>query len=261
MSAATATNLITMPARETARALSPSQVTAYLDCAARWFYDQVSAPQPATGALLIGRVVDQVLTWALGSEPGSLPSESDLREATAAAFAAELPGAELRETENAIAMEDQAAQMAALFMRQAAPGLEVAALQEAVSGPIGTARARGIIDIRTVDGELIDIKTAAKKPDGISSSHALQLTTYALLKHTKRVRVITLTKTKEPALYSHAMTISPQHTQYAVNMFSIVDAAIAGGIHPPNRGSHLCSRKHCAHWRACQEEHGGFVKE
>ena len=40
---------------------------------------------------------------------------------------------------------------------------------------------RGIADIVTMDGTLIDIKTASRKPSGLAADHALQLATYAQL--------------------------------------------------------------------------------
>ena len=32
------------------------------------------------------------------------------------------------------------------------------------------------------------------------------------------------------------------------------------GLYLPNRGSNLCSRRHCAHWQACEAEYGGHVR-
>jgi hypothetical protein len=32
------------------------------------------------------------------------------------------------------------------------------------------------------------------------------------------------------------------------------------GIYLPNRGSKLCTRRHCAHWEACEAEYVGQVK-
>ena len=40
---------------------------------------------------------------------------------------------------------------------------------------------RGIADILTADGMVVDIKTAGRKPSGLAADHALQLATYAQL--------------------------------------------------------------------------------
>jgi CRISPR/Cas system-associated exonuclease Cas4 (RecB family) len=237
------------------RALSPSQVTTYTDCAARWWYGSaMGLEDPCTGALALGRSVHTGIAEALAGNKNA-------DEAFADAWRVDVAGAELRTDEDAGALEAKGLQLVKLFMDQAAPGLNVEAIEKKITGPIGTAYTRGVIDIRTTDGEVIDIKTASKKPLDISAAHRLQLTTYGMLDHTPKARVITLTKTKEPGLYDHSFQIEPADTQYAATMFSMVADAIQAGIHLPNRGSTLCSRKQCAFWRTCQQDHGGHVRE
>jgi hypothetical protein len=34
-----------------------------------------------------------------------------------------------------------------------------------------------------------------------------------------------------------------------------------GSVHLPNRHSMLCSRRHCAFWRHCEQKWGGEVPE
>ena len=202
------------------RPLSPSQVTTYLDCAERWWFDRIAGEQPPTGALALGKVVHAGIA-------AGLSGDKNADEVFADAWRADVQRAELRADEDAGALEAKGLQLVALFMKEAAPGLgAVAAIEEPCAGAIGTAHAHGVIDIRTAAGEIIDIKTAAKKPEGISSREALQLTTYGLLKKCRTVRVVTLTKTKEPALYSNAFTLTPSHTQYTASMFSLVGEAI-----------------------------------
>jgi len=239
----------------TARALSPSQVTTYTDCAARWWYGSaMGIEDPPTGALALGRSVHTGIAEALAGHKNADEAFSD-------AWRVDVGSAELRADEDAAQLEAKGLQLVKLFMDQAAPGLHVEAIEKKITGPIGTAYTRGVIDIRTTEGEVIDIKTASKKPLGISAAHRLQLTTYGMLDHTPKARVITLTKTKEPALYDHSFTLTPADTHYAVTMFSMVADAIEAGVHLPNRGSTLCSRKQCAFWRECQADHGGAVRE
>ena len=49
-----------------------------------------------------------------------------------------------------------------------------------------------------------------------------------------------------------------RHTE---TLYPMVRDAIQQGIYLPNRGSLLCSRRHCAFWRACEREFGGKVRE
>jgi CRISPR/Cas system-associated exonuclease Cas4 (RecB family) len=253
------------PAREGAltRALSPSQVTTYIDCAARWWFEEVAPRQPPTSALALGRAVHSAIALDLEARKNGIgdPSEDDIREEFSACWKKETAAADFRADEDPDQLAATGAEMSLLFSRKVAPSLKVAAIEKPVAGRIGSARTHGVIDVLTTDRIIIDVKTAAKKPTGISAAHRMQLTTYGLLEHSTAAVLITLTKTKEPAIYSQPVNITPADTQYATTMFSMVADAIGAGIHLPNRGSNLCGRKYCAHWRACEAEHGGHVRE
>jgi hypothetical protein len=245
------------------RALSPSHVTSYIDCAAQWWFNEVSDKQPPTGALALGRAVDRAIGLNLEAIKNGIGDarEEDLREEFRACWLQEAAAADFRKDEDAAQLADKGEEMAVLFARQVAPTLKVKSIQQPVVGEIGTARTHGVIDILTEDGEVIDVKTAAKKPAGISAAHALQLTTYGMLAGSSRARLVTITKTKEPAIVQQSFTLTPADTQYAATMFSMVADSIGAGIHLPARNSNFCSRKYCAHWRACEGEFGGRVRE
>jgi hypothetical protein len=46
-----------------------------------------------------------------------------------------------------------------------------------VSGTIVGVAVRGIADIVTTDGMVVDVKTASRKPSGLAADHSLQLAT------------------------------------------------------------------------------------
>ena len=73
-------------------------------------------------------------------------------------------------------------------------------MEVAVSGTIAGVPVRGIADLVTAGGTVIDIKTAARKPSGLAADHALRLATYAGLLDGAcgRARLDTLVATKEP---------------------------------------------------------------
>ena len=99
---------------------------------------------------------------------------------------------------------------------------------------------RSKADVIDKNGTVIDMKTSSKKPGSISASDALQLTTYGLLAGKRETRLITLARTKTPSC--------------------MAAGSMQSGLYLPNRGSNLCSRKHCAFWRECQAEYGGAVE-
>ena len=66
-------------------------------------------------------------------------------------------------------------------MEEQAPLIQPAAVEMRVEGWIGGIRMQGWIDLIDVDGQIIDIKTAARRPSGVDVDHRFQIATYAQL--------------------------------------------------------------------------------
>ena len=158
--------------------------------------------------------------------------------------------------------------MLRVWWDQVYPQLEAAAVELRMTGAIGGVAVQGTADVITAGGMLIDLKTASKKPAGVSSSHALQLTTYAMLAdqaaagnaHTA-ARLYTITKTKTPAVVQQTVEITAEDRAYAEYIYPAVQEAARRGEVMPRRSSNLCSRKHCAYWQQCQADYGGEVRQ
>jgi hypothetical protein len=54
--------------------------------------------------------------------------------------------------------------------------------------------------------------------------------------------------------------VSEADRQQARAIYPRAQDAMRAGAVLPNRGSNLCSRKHCNFWEACEAEYGGRVK-
>ena len=179
---------------------------------------------------------------------------------------------ELDPDENPAELGELAVRMLRVWWDQVYPQLEAAAVELRMTGAIGGVAVQGTADVITAGGMLIDLKTASKKPAGISSSHALQLTTYAMLadqaaakvdppkRHTA-ARLYTITKTKTPAVVQQTVEITAEDRAYAEYIYPAVQEAARRGEVIPRRSSNLCSRKHCAYWRECQADYGGEVRQ
>jgi hypothetical protein len=50
-----------------------------------------------------------------------------------------------------------------------------------VEGVIASVRVQGIVDLLDLEGRIIDFKTAARRPVGITPDYSLQLTTYSMI--------------------------------------------------------------------------------
>jgi hypothetical protein len=110
---------------------------------------------------------------------------------------------------------------------------------------------------------VVDVKTAARKPSGISPDYAFQLATYRQITPgaTGEARLDTLVKTKTPQLVRQSYAVSQQDLRTTEVLYPLVRDGTASGLFFPNRQSLMCSRRNCAFWRQCQREFGGTVQE
>lgn len=115
-----------------------------------------------------------------------------------------------------------------------------------------------ITDLRDVDGRVVDLKTAARKPNADEADRSLQLTIVAAaykVDHDtdcKDVRLDVLTKTKEPQ--RHVMTSQRDDRDYAAlaaRVATTVEAIERGSFPPASPTSWNCSDKWCGYFRTC----------
>ena len=244
--------------------LSPSQVSTFLDCAYRWYCSHaLQLPDPPNGGLALGRAIHTTAAAVLRMHMQGDPRPT--RVAVVSHFEQSL-GQEIRESqlapdESAEEMRTRGAAMIALWFDRVAPEIgQPAGVEVEMTGEIGSTPVNAIADVITSE-LIIDLKTAAKKPGEISSDHTFQLVTYAMLANRDTARLITITKTKEPAIVQHTLSVTDSHRKYAESIYPAVAEAMTSGLYLPRRASYLCSRKHCAFWRHCEQEHGGTVRD
>jgi CRISPR/Cas system-associated exonuclease Cas4 (RecB family) len=245
--------------------LSPSSVSCFSDCSAKWWYRKVlELPEQRTAALALGSAVHEAL--AVNFSAKIQTGEDIATEGIAMVFrdslAKQLQDAALAEDESAEDLADCGESMIRVYMREAAPSIQPAAVELPVEGSIGGVAVRGIVDILTADGDVIDIKTAARKPSGVSAAHRLQVSTYAMLLEgaSGRGRIDTLTKGKTTALHTNSVHVGEPDRKLTERLYSITLDQMRSGLVAPNRASFLCSKKHCSLWRTCQSDFGGEVE-
>ena len=258
------------PVSQIADVLSPSQVRMFMDCPARWWYKYgLSLPDPKGSSLVRGIVVHRMAEIFLRAKfAGASPIADDMAgifeqlwDETAAEGSFQ-PGEDLDK------LKAQTAQLARMYLDEVAPELEPAlidgqpAIELRVSGEIGGVKVRGILDLLDARGCIRDLKTAARKPSAIAPDYALQIATYAEIapQVTGEAQLVTLVATKTPQLVTMAYRVSDADRAYARAIYPRAQDAMRAGVVTPNRGSNLCSRKHCNFWEACEGEYGGKVK-
>jgi hypothetical protein len=245
--------------------LSPSQCRTFLDCSARWWYRYGEGlPDPGGASLVRGRVTHNIAEFYFRSKmEGSAIDGDDLAGAFDWAWESAIVDASFQPDDDLDALKKQTLALSAKYIDEAAREIEPAAVESPVSGEIGGVKVRGIIDLIDVNGRIIDLKTASRKPSGVASDYAFQVATYAQLAApyvSGEVRVDTLVATKTPQLVTMGYRVSDADRRLTETIYPRVQAAMKAGRILPNRGSNLCSRKHCNFVDACIAEFGGRVK-
>lgn len=245
--------------------LSPSSVNQWAhDCQAKWMFKRLlGLPDKKSSALALGSAVHEAIAANFRAKletKEDLPAEG-VTAIYRGALDRELADVELEKGESAEDLRTCGEVMTRVYMAECAPRIQPAAVERAVSGLIGGVPVQGFIDVLDVDGRIVDLKTASKKPTGINAGYRLQVATYAMLEPaaTGRARLDTLTKTKTVALHEQQLEITAGDRKQAERLYSIAREQMQTGLFLPNRASHLCSRKYCAYWERCESEYGGYV--
>ncbi|HZT29734.1 MAG TPA: PD-(D/E)XK nuclease family protein [Bryobacteraceae bacterium] len=250
------------PQNDLGALLSPSQVRTYLDCPFKWWAKYgLGLPDPPNGSFVRGRVVHRLAEMyyrarLAGQAPDvdALPFEEtwDLAAAQAAFGAGE----------DVDLLKRQAAALTRMYLDQIAAEVQPAAVETPVAGAIAGVAVRGIIDVLDVHGRIIDLKTAARTPAGVAADYAFQVATYRQLepRASGTVQLATLVATKTPKIVTQTYTVQPADLRLTETLYPLVREGIRNGLYLPNRGSNLCSRKHCNFATACEAEFGGCVK-
>lgn len=246
--------------------LSPSSVNKFAyGCQVKWFYSRVlRLPETRGAALGLGSAVHEALLCNFRQKINTredLPV-SDVKSLFHDCLESELATVTLTPEDDPEDLKLCGEIMVGLYMERVAPSIEPAAIEQRVEGMIGDVPVCGYIDLLDVNGRVIDIKTASKKPSGVTAPYRNQVTTYSMLepKASGVARVDTLTKTKTVGLHEMTFAVSDADRKLTERLYSISREQMRSGVYLPNRDSFTCSRTYCSHWQICESQYGGEVK-
>jgi len=249
--------------------LSPSSVNAFHACAAKWYYRKIlQLPETRTAALVLGSAVHEAAAVnsldkiETGHDLDYAAVRSVFREALRRQLA-EGPEVTFDADESVADLEACGDALVRVYLEQAAPTIFPAKVELPVEGKIGDVKVHGFVDVLDRDGVVIDLKTAGKKPSGITPEHRLQVSTYAMVAPGAcgRGRRDVITKTKTVGHYTTSFEVAASDRKYTERLYSITLDQMRSGLIAPNRSSFLCSRRNCSFWQQCQEDYGGEVAE
>ncbi len=239
--------------------LSPSQVSQFLNCSAGYWYKHgLGLPDPPRASLVRGRVVHKtVADWFRRKRDGG-DKLADFDET----WALESEGAEFLPDEDPAVIKQEAAAMAVHYVMEVGDDIEPAEIEKPVSGTIGGVKVRGIIDLIDSNGQVIDLKTAKRKPSTVAPDHRFQVATYKALvpEASGAARVDTLVGGSRPELVRLTVETAAADHRMVETLYPHVQTGIREGLFFPNRNSNYCSRRYCPFWRECESEFGGQVK-
>lgn len=251
---------------ELGQVLSPTQARTYLDCSAKWWFRYgMRFPEPKTSSLALGISVHQALeaNFREKLETGEDLPTMGIVMLFRDAWLEQITETQFQEDESPGELCRKGEEMVRKYMDEVAGGIQPAAVEQDVSGEIGGVRVRGRVDLVDTEGRIIDVKTAARKPSGISPSYAFQLATYRQITPnvSGEVRLDTLVKTKTVQLVQDSYAVSEEDLRLTHNLYPAVQEGIRSGLYVPNRQSFLCSRRNCVFSKRCEAEFGGSVPE
>lgn len=245
--------------------LSPSQVRTFLDCSARWWFKYgLGSPEPKTSSQALGTAIHRALEVNFREK---LETKEDLSPAGVVlifreAWRQQAEQIEFREDEDRQELCAMGERMVAKYMDETAATIEPALVEADVAGEIAGVKIRGRVDLVDTKGRIIDVKTAARRPNGVAPDYAFQLATYRQVTPgaTGEAELHTLVKTKAVQLIRMSFNITEQEVLATRTLYPLVQEGIRSNLYFPNRQSLLCNRRNCAFWRQCEREYGGTVE-
>jgi hypothetical protein len=246
--------------------LTPSGLNCYVyDCQVKWFYRYVLRLRESIDP---NRALGRAFHAAIGENfKQKIETKEDLPAEGVYGLYLDALAGELENVDGDVddatraELRDVGAPLVAVYMDQAAPKIEPAAIELSVAGEIAGVNVSGRIDLLDVHGNVIDFKSAAKAPSGVRPDYRNQVTAYTMLLPgaSGRARLDTVTKTKTVKLHQQTMDVVDADRKMVERLYPLAQESMRGGVYTPNRGSYLCSRKYCSFWERCVADYGGEV--
>jgi hypothetical protein len=254
--------------------ISPSGFGTYIKCPRQYEYAYVKGIRKAPGiAMLKGTSIHKgaEVVHRHTIEHGVPLGVDEATQAVADTFAAEEESVEDVTKEEKGVAKDEAIKSFRVYHRDAVPHIKPVAAEKPFAVKIGTVPVRGVIDlIDKVPGEysleddpelpppeievVSDLKTTAKRWSPQQLAFDQQLTIYAIVENTSRVRIDMLLAQKKATTYCPMRAHrSRAMKQSLVEDLEEVVTYIKKGVFPRcNPTSWVCTERYCGYYKDCR---------
>lgn len=244
--------------------LSPSQVSTFLGCAAKWWFKYgVGLPDPAGAGAVRGKAFHAIVEYWMRAKMEGVQLELEgIGDVWDYAWDEAAADAVFHAADNIEAIKAAGQRLTVKYLAEVGPTIEPAAVEFPVVGRIGGVAVRGFVDLMDTSGRVIDLKTTARKSSKLAAPQALQLATYAALAPgaNGETRIDSLVSTKDPQLVQIEYTPGESGRRLIERLYPLAAESMAAGLYLPNRSSTMCSRRYCNFADACEDAFGGCVE-
>jgi putative RecB family exonuclease len=247
--------------------LSPSQLTTFMECPARWAFRKVwGVEEPPTVATAMGRAIHEATAYVQTVQIASgaiLPTE-DAIAVFRASWDEESKGVRFTVRHDPAELRERGSALVAKYMSEVAPAVDPAAVEIRLptGAEIGGVRVRGRLDVIESNGRIRDTKTICRKPGAMLTAHRVQATIYAMAMPgaSGLIAIDYLVKTKnKPQIVTFEDRVTHSDELLATTLLKSAQEGMRSGNYLPNRCADSCNRLMCGFADLCESEFGGRV--
>ena len=149
-----------------AEVLSPSQVSQFLNCPAKWMFRYLlDLKEPGTAATALGRAFHETIAhnFRQKAETAHDLPVAECLDCFRKVLGPQLEEAKLQKGEHPMELLELGETMVTKYIEDAAPLIRPAAVESRVSGVIGGVKVSGYVDLLDIEGRIIDAKVRSRR--------------------------------------------------------------------------------------------------
>jgi len=245
--------------------LSASQINTYLRCPMQYYFRYIRGLKlPPKSALILGSSVHAGIAHNYQQKKDSHKDlkVNEVLNVYGQSFDLGAKETEWEKGEKPGEVKDQGAELIKVYHSEIAPTIQPIEVEQKfeVDFPNVDYGFMGYVDLLDDKQRIIDHKTTARTPNGISSDHRLQLTGYSLGyragtgKKEKKVRVDYMVKNKHAKVVTLEEKISDGDVDRLLKLMAYVAKAIEQELFYPQPHNFMCNNRGCGYWDICHKE-------